>query len=127
MFVRAGAVVPLKVNRPYTGFGDRDSAGFTTWLIYPASQSEFTLWHPEGHPKPEATTVKVAAAGSIKIEFSGKHEPHLLRISTKDKPSRVTLDATDLTEGAAWKFDANDQRLIIRTREYAEGKYSISF
>ena len=127
MFVREGAVVPLKVNRPYTGFGDRDSAGFTTWLIYPASQRQITLWHPEGHPKPEATTVKVAAAGSIKIEFSGKHEPHLLRISTKDKPSRVSLDGKDLPEGAEWKFDAKDQRLTIKTREYNEGKYQIAF
>src|ERR1043166_4110572 len=71
VFVREGAVVPLKVTRPYTGFGDRDSAEFMTWLIYPAGQSGFTLWHPESHPKPEATAVKVAAGGPIKNEFSG--------------------------------------------------------
>jgi alpha-D-xyloside xylohydrolase len=127
VYVREGAVVPLKVQRAYTGLGDPDSAEFTTWLIYPAGQSQFTLWHPESHPKPEATTVKVAAAGALNLEFSGKHEPHLLRISARNKPSRVTLDGKELAEGAAWKFDAKDQRLIIKTREYTEGKYLIAF
>jgi alpha-D-xyloside xylohydrolase len=127
VFVREGAVVPLKVKSAYTGFGDKDSAEFTTWLIYPGAQNQFTLWHPESHPKPEATTVKVSANGSLKIEFSGKHEPHLLRILAAGKPSRVTLDGKDLPEGAAWKFDPKDQRLIIKTREYAEGKYQIAF
>ena len=127
VFVREGAVVPLKVKRPYTGFGDEDSAEFTTWLVYPSGRSEFTLWHPESHPKPEPTTVKVDAASSLQIEFSGKHEPHLLRIFTKEKPSNITLDGKELAEGVAWSFDAKNQRLIIKTRDYAEGKYLISF
>jgi len=35
VFVREGSIVPLKVTSGYTGFGDRGSAEFTTWLIYP--------------------------------------------------------------------------------------------
>ncbi len=35
VFVREGAVIPMKVSRPYAGFGDGGSAGFTTWLVYP--------------------------------------------------------------------------------------------
>ena len=126
-FIREGAVVPLKVTRPYAGFGDKDSADFMTWLIYPHGRSEFTMYHPETHPKPEATTVKVDSGSSLKIEFTGKHEPHILRIFAERKPSGVTLGGKVLSEGSAWTFDAPGRRLIIKTREYVEGRYEISW
>lgn len=127
VFVRDGAIVPLKVTRAYTGFGDKDSAEFTTWLIYPNGPSEFTLWHPETHPKPESTTVEVDSGATLKIEFSGRKQPHLLRILAREKPTAITLDGQLLSEGEAWKFDAATERLIIRTRDYAEGRYLISW
>ena len=125
VFVREGAVIPLKVTRPYTGLGDTNSAGFTTWLIYPDGQSQFTLWHPETHPKPEKTTVAVDFRQSLKIEFFGRHEPHILRILLPAKPVRVTLDGQELAEADSWQFDAAHQRLIIQTRDYAQGNYEI--
>ena len=71
VFVREGAVIPLKVTRAYTEFGDTNSAGFTTWLVYPDGKSQFTLWHPESHPKQEKTTLRVYSGSSLKLEFSG--------------------------------------------------------
>jgi hypothetical protein len=127
VFVRDGAVVPLRVSRPYTGFGDRDSAEFVTWLIYPSGKSEFTLSIPETHPTPEATTVKVDSSSALRIEVSGKKQPHLLRIFAKEAPSSVVLDSQPLVEGSAWNYDLKDHRLVIRNRTYAEGKYVISW
>jgi alpha-glucosidase (family GH31 glycosyl hydrolase) len=127
VFIREGAVIPLKVTRDYTGFGDRDSAEFTTWLIYPDGKSQFTLWHPKTHPKPEQTAVTVDNNTTLKIEFTGRQEPHLLRIHSERTPSRVLLDGEDLAEGAAWKFDAGQERLIIQTRVYDHGRYEISW
>jgi alpha-glucosidase (family GH31 glycosyl hydrolase) len=125
VFVREGAVIPLKVSRPYTGFGDTNSTGFTTWLVYPGGKSQFTLWHPESHPKPESTTLAVDSGASLKLEFSGKHQPHILRIHSQSKPTRVALDGAELPEGDAWQFDAAHQRLVIKTRDYAQGKYEV--
>ena len=125
VYVREGAIVPMNVKRSYTGYGDKDSTGFTTWLIYPYGMSEFVLHHPESHPTPETTTVKVNASRPLRIEFSGKHEPHLLRVCLKDKPSRITLDGRDSAEGDGWRYDSADHRLIIRTRSYTEGAYVI--
>ena len=125
MFVREGAVIPLKVSRPYTGFGDTNSTAFTTWLVYPGGKSQFTLWHPESHPKPESTTLAVDSGASLKLEFSGKHQPHILRIHSQSKPTRVALDGAELPEGDAWQFDAAHQRLVIKTRDYAQGKYEV--
>ena len=125
VFVREGGVIPLTVTRSYTGFGDTNSAGFKTWLIYPGGNSQFTLWHPETHPKPEKTTVTVQTGQSLKIEFSGRREPHILRVFSTAKPARVVLDGSELTEADSWQFDAARERLIIRTRDYAQGRYEI--
>lgn len=125
VFVREGAIIPLKVTRAYTGFGDTNSAGFTTWLIFPAGKNQFTLWHPESHPRPEKTTVAVDSGPSLKIAFSGRHEPHLLRILLPVRPTRVLRDGAELLEKDSWQFDAARQRLIIKTRDYAEGTYEI--
>ncbi|MEO6182258.1 MAG: TIM-barrel domain-containing protein [Verrucomicrobiota bacterium] len=127
VFVRDGAIVPLKVTRSYTGFGDTNSAEFTTWLIYPNEKSEFTLWHPESHPKPEGTTVSVESDNSLKILFSGKRQPHILRIFARNKPSAITLDGQKLFEDDAWRFEAADHRIIIKTLDYNEGSYVISW
>ena len=125
VFVREGAVIPLKVTRAYTGFGDTNSAGFTTWLVYPHGKSQFTLWHPEQHPKPEKTTLMVESGPTLRLEFSGRREPHILRILASRKPARVVLDGRELPEGDAWQFDAPHERLIIKTRDYVEGRYHI--
>ena len=127
VFVRDGAVIPLNVTRAYTGFGAEDSAGFTTWLIYPNGASEFVLSHPETHPKPETTTVKVNSGKSLRMEFSGKKQPHILRILAKEKPAGVVLDGETLPEGQAWRFDEKDHRLIIKTSVYRRGAYVISW
>jgi hypothetical protein len=125
VFVRDGAVVPLRVTRPYTGFGAEDSAEFMTWLIYPIGKSEFTLWHPESHPEPESTTVKVDSGAVLRIEFSGKRVPHILRIAADKKPDSISLDGQDLPEGDAWRFEADARRVIIKSRDYARGMYVI--
>ncbi len=127
VFVRDGAIVPLKVTRAYTGLGNKTSADFTTWLIYPHSQSEFTLWHPEQHPKAVGTTVKVDAGATLQITFSGKHQPHILRIKAPTKPIQVSLDGVILSEGADWNYDAAAQHLLVTTREYAQGKYLVAW
>ncbi|HEY9172412.1 MAG TPA: TIM-barrel domain-containing protein [Verrucomicrobiae bacterium] len=126
VFIRDGAIVPLKVTRPYTGLGDQGSADSTTWLIYPNGRSEFTLWHPETHPQPKATTVRVDSGATLKIEFSGDKQPHILRVFAPEMPTGITLDGQDLPEGEAWNYAAADCRIVIKTRDYAQGNYVIS-
>jgi alpha-glucosidase (family GH31 glycosyl hydrolase) len=126
VFIREGAIVPLHVTRPYTGFGDKDSTEFTTWLIYPSGESHFTLFHPESHPNPEPTTVTVVAGKAVRIEFSGRKDPHILRIFATKAASKITLDGQELP-ASAWMFDQPHDRLVIKTRDYAEGKYLITW
>ena len=118
-------MIPLNITRPYTGFGDTNSTGFTTWLVYPEGKSQFTLWHPESHPKPEQTTLAVESGPALKLEFSGQHQPHILRVHMQTRPAHVMLDGAELPEGGSWQFDAAHHRLIIKTRDYAQGRYEI--
>lgn len=126
VFIREGAIIPLKVRRDYTGLGDRNSADFTTWLIYPSNTNAFTLWHPETHPQPKSTSVHVEIDSALRINFTGEHEPHLLRIHAPVPATQVKLDGQPLPS-AAWHYEASQELLIIKTREYQQGRYEISW
>jgi hypothetical protein len=39
----------------------------------------------------------------------------------------VSLDGQAVREGDGWRFDASEHRLIITTRDYAQGAYAISW
>lgn len=67
----------------------------------------------------------VDSGPSLKLLFSGRHEPHILRILLPTRPTRVMRDGVELLEGDSWQFDAVRQRLIIKTRAYAQGTYEI--
>lgn len=126
VFIREGAIVPLNVTRSYTGFGDTNSAGHVTWLIYPAGENAFTLWHPDTHPNPEATTVRVASGDeALRIELSGRQTPHILRIHAPRRPKAVRLDAQPLLEGGDWRFDPAAERLVIRRSIPAAARYEV--
>ena len=127
VFVRDGAILPLRVSRSYSGFGDTNSTNFTTWLIYPNGTNSFTRWHPETHPNPESTSVTVQTGEPLRVSFAGAHEPHILRLHAEQSPTHVVLDGRELKPGEAWNFDAETRRLIITTREYTAGCYQISF
>jgi hypothetical protein len=71
--------------------------------------------------------VKVDFNESLKIGFAGKHEPHILRVFAKQKPSAINLDGKNLPEGDAWVFDSKAERLIIKTRAYGDGSYEVSW
>jgi len=122
-YIREGAVVPLNVCRDYTGYGDRDSEGFVTWLVYPEGESAFTLHNPDGSG---ATTVTASKGDGIAIDFEGVQKPHILRVFLGAKPTEVTLDGKALAEGEAWRYDGGDKRLIITTRKYDGGAYHIT-
>ncbi len=127
VFVRESALIPLKVTRAYTGFGDLETAAFTTWLIYPAGQNQFTLWHPESHPDPESTIVAMDATGAtLKLEFTGRHQAHRLRIHSTHAPAQVKLDGRELAK-EAWQYDAARETLVIQTHEYQIGRYEIAW
>ena len=48
-----------------------------------------------------------------------------LNIHCANKHSRVVLDGADLVDEIDWVFDYERQKIIIKTKDYVEGKYKI--
>ncbi len=125
VFVRDGAIVPLAIERPYSGFGDQSSIGFTTWLIYPEGKNQFTRNYPGDSA---ATTVIVEKKEhELSIRFSGRQTPHILLISAEEIPESVALDGRILTPGSDWFFNTAKQRIRIKTEFYKNCNYRIVF
>ncbi len=125
VFVREGAIIPFDIKRKYTGLGDESSEGFITWLIYPEKENSFTLHHPD---QSGSTTVSVSSGQSeISVHFEGVHKPHILRIHSENMPVSVKLDGEIIADSSKIAFDAQARKLIIKTVEYSNGKYSIRY
>jgi alpha-glucosidase (family GH31 glycosyl hydrolase) len=125
VYVREGAIIPMNVKREYTGFGDENSTGYLTFLIYPDGESSFTIYHPDrsGITKLD---VQVQASG-LKIQFSGKKLPHILRILSPFEPAQISLDDKMLIKDVDFRYDYLDHRIWIKTKDYDCGQYSIIF
>jgi alpha-glucosidase (family GH31 glycosyl hydrolase) len=124
VYVRDGAIIPLNISRPYTGLGDKDSEGFLTWLIYPKGNTQFEVVYPDKSGK---TLLRSQLNGNLSISLSGIHKPHILRVRTGKPPSEVLRDGATLKPGEDWTYELNRSFLIVRTKEYTEGKYEIKF
>jgi alpha-glucosidase (family GH31 glycosyl hydrolase) len=122
VYVRDGAIVPLDVSRAYTGFGDSDSAGYLTIAVYPAGTSQLTVHHPD---RSGSTHVRVTAGPPLTVSLTGVRKPHILRILTPTEPKEIKLDGTTLTQGPEWSYDAATKRLIVRTKSYERGEYTV--
>jgi alpha-D-xyloside xylohydrolase len=127
VFIREGALIPLNVCRVYTGLGDRDSAGFITWLIHPGGTNRFTLWHPETHPDPQSTTLTMdATATRLRLTFSGRPAAHRLRILSPHPPARVSGGGRELG-GEAWNYDARRRLVLVQVGKDAPSWFEIAW
>lgn len=123
VYIREGAIVPMDVKRDYTGFGDKTSEGFLTWLVYPSGTTEYTVVHPDQRG---VTTIRVTNTNQkISVSLEGEKKPHILSIHIEAKPGKVILDGRELPENSAWRYDGTKRKLNIRTPGYEVGEYNI--
>ena len=123
VYIREGAIVPLSIQRDYTGIGDTTSTGYLTLLIYPEGKSEFTIHHPD---KSGSTKVEADANRHVlTISLEGIRKPHILKIQLEAKPKGVELNGTVLLDSSDYSFDEERSKLIIRSDKYVDGKYRI--
>lgn len=118
VYIREGAIIPMNVERAYTGIGDEGSRGYLTVLIYPDAEDSFTLYHPENGGSTSIFVDK--SENSVKITLQGEKMPHILKVHASAKPQRVELDRKLLLE---YHFDKKHHKLIIKTEEYSDGEY----
>ncbi|MBC8180265.1 glycoside hydrolase family 31 protein, partial [candidate division KSB1 bacterium] len=123
VYVRDGAIIPMNICRDYTGFGDGNSNGYMTFLIYPNGKNQFTLFNPDSSG---GTSIEADyEEKELKITITGKMIPHILCILSAFEPIQISLDGKLLVQGKDFRYDSIDQRIWIRTKGYSSGKYSI--
>lgn len=124
VFIREGAIIPMNIQRSYTGRGDSLSQGHLTWLVYPdwTETTEFTVYATD---QQEPTTLQVTAHNDrLILTFTGRASPHILRIHLEKSPQKVILDGEELED---FDYNPDQQKLIIRQSEATGGEYQISF
>ncbi len=127
VYIRDGAILPMRIARAYTGIGDRDWEGLLTLNLYPdGGEHTFQVRHPEGNGRGTATVVMQGKA-PLTVRIEGAARPHLLRVLAPAKPKSVTRDGAPLAEGAAWRYTPETQRLVVRTDESVTGTYEVGF
>lgn len=124
VFIRDGAIIPMNITRPYTGYGDESSNGFVTWLVYPHKRTAFEMVHPDGSGK---TRLECDQSSHLRLEFTGEKKPHILRIHMIHPPLKVQRDMKTLEENVEWSYDRERAKLVIRCSDYAEGNYLIEY
>ena len=107
LYIKEGAIIPLKIQRAYTGIGDSTSAKYLTWLIYPKGKSEFTVYDPKDQTP---TTLSVDQKKNvISLNFKGRKLPSIFRIHTSARPEKVMLDGV-IQE---FQYDSQKQKVVL--------------
>jgi len=123
VYIKEGAIIPMNVERSYTGIGDESSKGYLTFLIYPGTENDFMVYSPDNL---KSTSILVNDTREfVNINFQGNKIPHILKVKLSSEPKRVIRDKVLLSDSQDYQFDAKQNKLIIKTNEYSIGHYSI--
>ncbi|MBX3179301.1 MAG: glycoside hydrolase family 31 protein [Candidatus Hydrogenedentes bacterium] len=111
VYVREGAILPMRVERHYTGIGDRSWAGDLTLNIYPGASGQFT-WYDTEDAHPANATVTVADDG-IGITVAGHRSPTRLYVRLDEAPGRIEQNGAPVPR-ERWDYDPRRKRVILR-------------
>jgi hypothetical protein len=133
VFVRLGSIIPMDVQRDYTGHGTRESTGSLTVLVYPSGNSSFRYYEPS---TANWITFSSSASGStLTLKVSElPNAPILYRIGrVSSRPESVGFDGSTVavnqsggvpeatserevngSASSAWFYDSGARRLIVK-------------
>ena len=119
VYIREGAIVPMNVERSYTGLGSELNKGFVTWLIYPGVDNKFTLYHPD---KSGSSTVSMKNFNDrIELSLSETKKPSVFNIHIDQKPLGLSFNGKAMNDSTDFSYDAKKARLIARISEIKDG------
>jgi hypothetical protein len=134
VFLKLGSIIPMEVEREYTGHGTRESAGSLTLLVYPSGTSTFRYNNDEtgawttfrsvvdgdrltlssegaaGMPLLYRVARVTARPGSVRINGSSV----LINQGGASLAESDTEGDANASSGNAWYYDAATQHLIVK-------------
>jgi alpha-D-xyloside xylohydrolase len=119
VYIREGAIVPLHVERSYTGLGSEANKGSLTWLIYPGVNNHFTVHHPD---KSGSSTVAMENfADRIELSLKEMKKPSVFSIHLEQKPSGLSFNGKELNDSTDYQYDAQKLKLTAIKPDLSDG------
>jgi alpha-D-xyloside xylohydrolase len=121
VYIREGAVVPLNVERSYTGLGNETNKGSLTWMIYPGPDADnhFTVHHPD---KSGSSTVALSNfADRIELTQKDMKKPSVFNVHLEKKPLKLTFGGIELRDPSDYQYDEQKMRLTVRITDLKDG------
>ncbi len=119
VYIREGAIVPVNVERSYTGLGTEANKGSLTWLIYPGADNKFTVYHPD---KSGSSTVSmVNYPERVELTLKEMKKTSIFNIHMEQKPSKLSFNGVELKDLSDYLYDAEKSRLTARIGEVKDG------
>lgn len=125
VFVRDGAVIPMRISREYTGIGQRDWEPYLTFNIYPEGKNAFTVYEEKTRVNCKASVEKTD--GKVTVTLEGGVKPHILRVFSENKPAHIECNGQPLVEEKDWRYDASGKRLVIRSEATDTRVYTVAY
>jgi hypothetical protein len=134
IFIKSGAIIPLHVERPYTGLGSAQTRDALTVLVYPSDRSSFRYRADAGSPWITFTAAQSYERLTLLAEPALPAQPVIFRVARwSSAPESVGAAGGTVavnqggemgrvgSEGeangssdSAWYYDGDAQRLIIK-------------
>ena len=115
VYVREGAIVPMNIERRYTGIGSEEDQGSLTWMVWPGRDNQFTYYQPE--LTDSSTVAMVHLPDRLELRLSGLDRPFIMNIRMEKKPGKVLLEGRELQDSTGYQMDEQKRRLIVRVPE----------
>ncbi len=125
VFIKEGAIIPMHIQRSYSGIGTKADSAYTTVLIYPKNTNSFTIYNPKDHQETSISYTQTKRDFSVSI--TGAHLPYILKIHSNIPPSSIVLDGISLIENDQWSYDQGLQKIIIKGANYRQGSYVLKY
>jgi alpha-glucosidase (family GH31 glycosyl hydrolase) len=119
VYIREGALVPLNIERGYTGLGTGANKGFLTWLVYPGVDNKFTVHYPD---KSGSSTVSMNnQPGKIVLSIKDSKKSFLFSVHMEQKPSSVSFNSVALKDSSDYQYDGLKLKLNVKISEVKDG------
>ncbi len=119
VYIREGAIIPLNIERSYSGLGSEVNKGYLTWLIYPGADNKFTVYYPDNSGSTTVSMVNQPKRLVLSIKDSKKS--FLFSVHMEQKPSSVVFNNVALRDSSDYQYDNRRLKLNVKISEIRDG------
>ncbi|MCK5776018.1 MAG: hypothetical protein KAH25_07580, partial [Bacteroidales bacterium] len=113
VFVKEGAIIPMNIQRDYTGFGNTENKGSITFLIYPKNKNNFDYYHLD-QAEIITNVSYLQTENRLTVLLKGNPIAYILSIHSNKKPISISSNGKHLTADKDWEYDTIKNKIQIK-------------